>query len=747
VGSRRREWEGERETRKRESGMSHTPSSASHQWEVTTFKKPTYCDFCTQFIWGLIRQGSQCRVCHKKVHDACKEKGTCVPITSRALGEPALKPRGGRDNRIFFSLFLSSLILSLVAPAMTPVHMDEKPSPNFSISTLRSTVLITDDLQVGGQSLSSSQFSPSANTPATPLSGSASSSTSVTPLSAFDGSSFDSDFCFVSQEHYYVAVRDCIKPGFTEGMSVFLEKGDVVYRISAEGEGEIEGVIASGPELGKVMTSTMEDLMAVTEAEVRGRECALGEGVAGGEGEGEGERVGERTDLLLRILSAETEYARVWDSHHTYAKPHHATFWKVVPPPGFSKFSDVVERTKLRKAVSPQDITRQNVYAVATPFGSQNPSLAKPVSFELVWTSRKKDESSEKHLYIWKIIPPINYVSLGFIFTDSPELPTKEKVVCIHRSCAVMGGVSHDQANGMIWSSRGTSWVPSLTIWTIDHLPSHLGFHQSMAVGGVYAHVSNSKIPVNVPIGEKMYLLKKNRVTIDPRGFLKRTILTEDEKLSPTEYLAKIVEQTYFDMDELLLLYTGFQQASTSKSIIHNISKEEFGKMLPFFDPIILRSLFQAIDIDGTGTLNFFEYATALSIMCRGTVEERVRFAFFICDLDGSGLVEREELKVLSQQLLESSLRALGQIKDDSEEYFDSSGAIDSLFQKRETPPEADLNLSADIGSSGKDEHYANLNLAWDEGDDDDSLDSSAALSEEESSSSSSLPAKSMFSV
>eukprot|EP01125_Pyxidicula_operculata_P012225 TRINITY_DN4005_c0_g1_i1.p1 TRINITY_DN4005_c0_g1~~TRINITY_DN4005_c0_g1_i1.p1 ORF type:complete len:1132 (-),score=285.86 TRINITY_DN4005_c0_g1_i1:62-3457(-) len=49
-----------------------------HNWQQTTFKKPTYCSHCTNLIWGLKKQGYKCQVCKKKVHDICKSKTSCT---------------------------------------------------------------------------------------------------------------------------------------------------------------------------------------------------------------------------------------------------------------------------------------------------------------------------------------------------------------------------------------------------------------------------------------------------------------------------------------------------------------------------------------------------------------------------------------------------------------------------------------------------------------------------------------------
>jgi len=47
------------------------PDELKHEFRRVHFDKPTWCDHCTKFIWGIGRQGCVCRVCEVSVHDSC----------------------------------------------------------------------------------------------------------------------------------------------------------------------------------------------------------------------------------------------------------------------------------------------------------------------------------------------------------------------------------------------------------------------------------------------------------------------------------------------------------------------------------------------------------------------------------------------------------------------------------------------------------------------------------------------------
>ena len=60
-----------------------------HQFVVTTFKTPTWCGHCGDFIWGLRKQAWQCVACGFNVHKKSdlSGKGSChLQLKSHCLG-------------------------------------------------------------------------------------------------------------------------------------------------------------------------------------------------------------------------------------------------------------------------------------------------------------------------------------------------------------------------------------------------------------------------------------------------------------------------------------------------------------------------------------------------------------------------------------------------------------------------------------------------------------------------------------
>lgn len=51
-----------------------------HEWKRTNYHSPTWCDFCTEFLWGLRGQGYKCKQCGLDLHKKCCRKlgATCI---------------------------------------------------------------------------------------------------------------------------------------------------------------------------------------------------------------------------------------------------------------------------------------------------------------------------------------------------------------------------------------------------------------------------------------------------------------------------------------------------------------------------------------------------------------------------------------------------------------------------------------------------------------------------------------------
>src|SRR3989338_155067 len=91
---------------------------APHRMEKVHFERPTYCNACSEFIWGLGRQGFRCVVCRYVLHKRCLKSLPAVPATCQ--------PAASRE------LFLASLPTPRFEDAPTYTAAASPPAPSSS---------------------------------------------------------------------------------------------------------------------------------------------------------------------------------------------------------------------------------------------------------------------------------------------------------------------------------------------------------------------------------------------------------------------------------------------------------------------------------------------------------------------------------------------------------------------------------------------------------------------------------------
>jgi serine/threonine-protein phosphatase 2B regulatory subunit len=86
------------------------------------------------------------------------------------------------------------------------------------------------------------------------------------------------------------------------------------------------------------------------------------------------------------------------------------------------------------------------------------------------------------------------------------------------------------------------------------------------------------------------------------------------------------------------------------------LTREQFRHMFNV-DEDSLDILFEAFDIDHSGTLELSEMISGLSFFCRGSVEEKLKFLFDNHDADQSGFLEHSEILPMFQKLAAQLVR------------------------------------------------------------------------------------------
>ncbi|XP_062045627.1 Kv channel-interacting protein 1 isoform X1 [Lepus europaeus] len=141
------------------------------------------------------------------------------------------------------------------------------------------------------------------------------------------------------------------------------------------------------------------------------------------------------------------------------------------------------------------------------------------------------------------------------------------------------------------------------------------------------------------------------------------------------EGLEQLEAQTNFTKRELQVLYRGFKNECPSGVVNEETFKQIYAQFFPHGGESILEDaparlplaaaflpptlpfplcladastyahyLFNAFDTTQTGSVKFEDFVTALSILLRGTVHEKLRWTFNLYDINKDGYINKEEM-------------------------------------------------------------------------------------------------------
>ncbi|XP_031560777.1 neuronal calcium sensor 1-like isoform X2 [Actinia tenebrosa] len=109
--------------------------------------------------------------------------------------------------------------------------------------------------------------------------------------------------------------------------------------------------------------------------------------------------------------------------------------------------------------------------------------------------------------------------------------------------------------------------------------------------------------------------------------------------------LEDLLQHTKFTRAELQRMYRGFKNECTNGLVDRETFKRIYAQFFPYGDSSQYANiLFNVFDQNKNGKISFEDFVLGLSISLHGTLDEKMKWAFNLYDLDGDGVITREEL-------------------------------------------------------------------------------------------------------
>ncbi|XP_066095658.1 Kv channel-interacting protein 2 isoform X5 [Saccopteryx bilineata] len=168
------------------------------------------------------------------------------------------------------------------------------------------------------------------------------------------------------------------------------------------------------------------------------------------------------------------------------------------------------------------------------------------------------------------------------------------------------------------------------------------------------------------------------------------------------EGLEQLQEQTKFTRKELQVLYRGFKNECPSGIVNEENFKQIYSQFFPQGDSSTYAAfLFNAFDTNHDGSVSFEDFVAGLSVILRGTIDDRLNWAFNLYDLNKDGCITKEEML----DIMKSIYDMMGKYTYPALREEAPREHVESFFQKMDRNKDGVVTIEEFIESCQKDEN------------------------------------------
>ncbi|GFU53826.1 kv channel-interacting protein 4 [Nephila pilipes] len=111
--------------------------------------------------------------------------------------------------------------------------------------------------------------------------------------------------------------------------------------------------------------------------------------------------------------------------------------------------------------------------------------------------------------------------------------------------------------------------------------------------------------------------------------------------------------------------------------------------------------VFNSFDHDNTGAITFTDFVIGLSVLARGSLQEKLRWAFSLYDINGDGYITKDELSKIVQSIYELMGKAVEPMIED----HTTRDHVDRVFQKLDLNKDGVVTIEEFLDSCQRDEN------------------------------------------